>query len=288
MDREAQDECRDTGLMVTVDSVRQILFELTQTTVPEKQDDLVSSLLALPKTVEELGRLLSDPDDEIREWAAKVLEESGQDAEPVVVEIIRALDDENQVVTYHAAYCLANIGHKAINAVPKLLQWIGSPDQLTHLTAVYAIIHIDVERFDQMLPLIEDALQDEDRMFHGTAAFIAGSLGPHGEPLLPRLQDLTVQGHSLTQLTSADAIWAISGDPSMTISVAVDMLGAEESLDRYTAAVHLRSMGSTARSAVGALEYWMAEETDDAARDEMQRALEAIDEPPDVGAESDS
>ena len=80
------------------------------------------------------------------------------------------------------------------------------------------------------------------------------------------------------QLHAASAISKITGDPRVEISVAVDLLGAEEWVERYVGAEHLGCMGAVAAPALPDLRRALDDE-DAAVRTAVEVAIERIEGP---------
>jgi hypothetical protein len=105
-------------------------------------------------SIEELTKLLDDPDGQMRCNAATGLGRSGPDAHGAVPALIAALHDVDPAVRVEAAWALGQIGPAAHSAVPRLIDaaWLGAR-RLRH-TAADALGRIGNEAHAAVHPLV--------------------------------------------------------------------------------------------------------------------------------------
>ena len=127
-----------------------------------------------------------------------------------------------------------------------------------------------------MLPVIIEGLIDGHVMDKSHAAYAIGQLGEAGSPALEALESLMWDECVSVQCAAASAISKITGDPRVEISVCIDLLGAEEWLERYVGAEHLGCMGAIAEPVLPHLRRSMHEDEDEAVRERARTAVEEI------------
>lgn len=93
-------------------------------------------------SVAELKTQLGDADSNVRQSAAKDLEELGARAAPAVEELAKCLSDEDPDVRYRASKTLGKIGADAKEAVPALAKLLKDEDKSVRKSAESAIRRI--------------------------------------------------------------------------------------------------------------------------------------------------
>jgi hypothetical protein len=89
--------------------------------------------------IDELTKLLDDPDAEMRSGAAEGLGITGPGADPAVPRLAELLRDVNAEVRYMAAWALGRIGPGAEAAVPNLMELVWTEDRRMRFAAIEAL-----------------------------------------------------------------------------------------------------------------------------------------------------
>jgi len=217
---------------------------------------------------------LDDPDEAHRHLVLEIFGELGNKAESALPVMINSLEDDNRVNRLSAAGVVARFGKKAKAANPILESWIGSEDRFSHLRALGSILKIDPTRAVELLPVLIDALENEDGLIKFESIGMLGSLGELAEDAIPALK-LLLNCDSTLSMAASDAIYKITGDPSDVITVGLQLLDEKEWLQRYVGAEHLQALGTKARVAITRLRKALHDENE-SVRSVVRRALYEI------------
>lgn len=101
-----------------------------------------------------------------------------------------------------------------------------------------------------MIPVLIDGLESDVALDRSYAAETLGSLGEEGAPALTVLEGLLDDECAGVRCSARIAIWRITGDLSTAVSVGVDLLDAENWLDRFVGVEHLGGLGPLAASSL--------------------------------------
>ena len=223
-----------------------------------------------------LVEALNDPEDQTRLLSIWLLREKWTDAETALPSVINSIKDSYRTVRLAAANLVAKYTEKAKPAIPILMEWIGSKDRLTHVSALGNILLIDPSMKENLLPVLIDELESEDGKAQIEAIWQLDRLGELASDVVPKLKNL-LNAHSTVSMSASDAILSITGDPTDSIKVGLDLLDHDEWLQRLCGAEHLRLLGSKARSTVPHLQLVLENDENEAVRNEAERALGEIE-----------
>ena len=112
---------------------------------------------------------LEDYDSEVRQLAISLLDEAGLRAAPALPSLIQAVADPDRLVRLAAADCLVKFGPQAVDAVPLLESWLQDEPEYVPLMAALTIIRLDLTKKDELVPIIQAALDSENPMVRGLA-----------------------------------------------------------------------------------------------------------------------
>jgi len=217
---------------------------------------------------------LSNQDVAVRQVAMRLLWELETEDDSILPAMIKALKDGNRTIRTAAADIVPRFGEKAIAAVPILESWIENVDELIRILAAGSILKIDPSKSGDLLPVLIDAL-DSDGIEQLEAIGQLERLGEMSQEAVPSLKRL-LHEDSTVSLQAADAIHAITGDPTDSIKLGVALLDHSEWLDRYVGAEHLGLLGAIARPAIPRLKSTVLNDENEAVRDRARMALEEI------------
>ncbi len=158
---------------------------------------------------------------------------------------------------------------------------------LARATAV-AIAEADADKAADFVSLLADFLTEIDAESNGEkvadgfiAAQLLGHLGPLAATAIPALEDcmgLDGRDHDLIRwlrLLAAEAEWQITGDPTVALAVAMELLNDEEWWLVGHAADLLGKLGQAGKPAVADLQRLMGHEQDYTRR-HVRAAIEKI------------
>jgi HEAT repeat protein len=164
---------------------------------------------AAPAVANLVEILKSEPDPKIRAEILFVLGAIGPQAEPAVGAATTALADRDRDVMLTAGYCLGKIGPPAKAAVPELKKLLEVEDKVVQLTAVWALLQIGpkTEALAQIaLPLLTDALSNEQDFVRVEAAIALGELGPAATDAIPALKQASLDPFRAVRVASEEAL----------------------------------------------------------------------------------
>lgn len=228
------------------------------------------------RTIPDALVALSHDDADVRLLVVEILRESDP-IDASLPALINALEDPDRIVRIAAVEPVARFGAKANAAVPILEGWLDDDQEYVRIAAAIAIAKIDPTKIPDVMPVLLEGLRSEHYLDRADAAYAIGELGEAGLEALPLLEHLLVDDCAAPRCEAASAISKITGDPTVEISVGVDLLGAEDWLDRYIGAEHLGCMGAVAKPALPDLRRAFSDE-DAAVRTAVKVANERIEE----------
>lgn len=219
---------------------------------------------------------LSDPDVAVRQVAMRLLWEMDTDDEAVLPAMLRAVEDSNKRIRHDAAGFVTRFGQKAKAAIQILEGWIDSGDEMSRILAAGSILKIDPSPSGDLLPVLIDALGSGWIEQFEAIGQLEG-LGELAQDAVPALKQL-LDEHSTVSLQAVDAIHAITGDPTDSITVGVALLDHSEWLQRYVGCEHLGLLKDNARPAIPRLKLIVLDDESDLVRNRAKVALEEIEE----------
>ncbi len=243
---------------MTNTEVISILRRYSDLQSPERVDRSMSQLQTLG-LLEPPGLIavLGDSNPNIRLLAVEIL----SDLDPIEASLpalINALEDPDQLVRIAAVDPLARFGRKAHAAIPVLNKWLEDEREYIRLTAAAAICRIEPEQIPKLLAVLMTGLESNLSLDQRHAAAAIGNLGAAGAPALSVLGRMLGDDSADVRCDAANAIWGITGDPTISIRVGVDLLGAEDWLERYVGVKHLGMMGPVAKPALSDLRRFLS------------------------------
>ena len=224
-----------------------------------------------------LDALKDDPDEEVRLVVIRLFWEMGTDAEPALPALFNSLKDRNRTIRIAAAGIAARFGGRAKAAVPFLQSWIASNDELNRTLAAGSILKIDPTKADDLLPLLIEALASEDDGIKTEAIGQLECLGELAQPAVPSLKNLLGDDDSNVSMFASEALAKITGDASDAIKIGLDLLEADDWMDRCMGCEHLGLLGAKAHSAAKRLRWAAIDDENEAVRDAAHAALYKIE-----------
>ena len=196
----------------------------------------------LPEAVEPLGKLLLDPNANVRRAAAQVAASQVKYAEALVGALIASLRDPDSQVVLLAMQGLGKAGPKGAPAVEPL---IGILNAETKVLTASGIAARDgrARRFPEVekekAPPTEPAIATQDsEMFYGNAAVALGEIGPAAKSAIPSLLKHLV---GPSDAERGRQWWSSARDPA---AVALGKIGAVEELLKVAASQEASRRGA--------------------------------------------
>lgn len=171
---------------------------------------------------------------------------------------------------------MTRFGQKAKAAIPILRRWLDDAKIHVRLASAAAICQIDPEQIPVVVPHLIDGLERGVALDQSYAAETLGSLGEEGTPARSVLETLLNDDCAGVRCSAGIAIWQITGDFSVAISVGVGFLDADDWLDRYVGAEPLGCLDPMAASALWDLRRALDDE-DPCVRATVEIAIERIE-----------
>lgn len=161
----------------------------------------------------------SREDERVRSWAIYTLGRVGQlsDERPdrtsrVIVEALcQVLREQNVAVSPSAAHALGEFRQVADGAIACLLTALSADAEIIQVSAAGAIVKIDPERDQVILPILLRILESDDELSRDWAIAVLGELGPMAQSAAPTLKALIAAApNSTTAYHSEEALKRIT------------------------------------------------------------------------------
>lgn len=211
---------------------------------PERVQAALAVLLPIGNPVPVLVEALADADPNLRLLAVEVLAELEPD-ERILPALVTTLEDHDPLVRIAAVERVVRFRTKAKAALLALERWLADEDERFRISAAAAIVKIDPEQIDRMLPVLVAGLGSKNPLWRGMAAEALGDLGEVAAAALPKLETLLRDECAGLRCDAAMAMLKITDNPARAIATGVELLGADNWLDRYVGAEHLGLLGQS-------------------------------------------
>jgi HEAT repeat protein len=205
---------------------------------PDRIQAAQAALLPIGNPALLLIQALADNDPDLRLLGVEVLAELEPDEEALPT-LIAALYDADRLIRIAAVDQVARFEAKAKAALPALERWLADEDERFRLSAAAAIAKINPDQIDKMLFVLVAGLDSKNSLWQGMAAEAIGDLGEAAAAALTNLEKLLQDDCAGLRCDAAVAISKITSDPVEAVAVGVDLVGADDWLERYVGAEHL-------------------------------------------------
>jgi len=202
----------------------------------------------------------------------------GSGSAAVPAELERALTARDFAALDRSVQAINQAGDTS-SVLPALKARLRKPDPGSRRLAAYVLSQIDREAAQQLLPLLVEALRDDEPRVRARVALALGQMGSAAREAVAALGELLNDADPRVRAGAATALGKIGLDARTTIPELTKRLKDPVVPVRYLAAVALGQMGSAAQEAVPPLTIVQATDTDSGVRVEAASALEAIDPP---------
>lgn len=199
---------------------------------------------------------LEDSAFEVRLSAAEALAKVGR-IDIGVPFLVRQLRSEHVSERYFAAQGLGNIGPDAKDAVPALARALEA-DASVRCPAAIALGQIRLA-VGNVVQLLGQALQDEDRNVRWAAAGALGNIGAQAKEAIPLLRQALDDRDEGVRQTAAEALVKL-GVPGRAVPVLIASLEDKHWCNRRWAAKILGDVGPPAKAAIPALRKALKDE----------------------------
>lgn len=155
-----------------------------------------------------LVEALEGGDPDMRLLAIDLLAEVESDQRSLPA-LVAALDDPDEIVRIYAVEPVLRFGTTARAALPALRSWLSgeastpSRQEWFRLTAAAALVRIDPDQIQEMLPMLVEALESQNPLCHVVAAEALGDIGKAAAVALPRLEELAQEESESTWFAEA-------------------------------------------------------------------------------------
>ncbi|MDY6863808.1 MAG: HEAT repeat domain-containing protein [Thermodesulfobacteriota bacterium] len=123
--------------------------------------DLNVSLITIKGT---LLRMLKDESEDIREYIACIIGESGSDGEPMVPALINSMDDESGYVRESIAMALGKIGCGSTSTIQVLEKSLEDQDLGVRITSIKALENfLPTPGRDKVIGILKEVLEDKNQ-----------------------------------------------------------------------------------------------------------------------------
>jgi HEAT repeat protein len=224
-----------------------ILSTLRQLTIqpwPERAQAALAVLSPTGDLVLVLVQALDDDDPDLRLLAVEVLAQLEPD-ERTLPALVAALEHPDRLVRIAAVEQVVRFGTKAKSALPSLEKWLADEDERFRLSAVAAISKIDPEQIDRMLPVLVAGLDSMNPLWRGMAVEAIGDLGEAAAAAVPKVEKMLRDDCAGLRCDAALTVMKITGNPAPAIATGVELLGADDWLDRHVGAEYLGLLGQS-------------------------------------------
>jgi len=140
----------------------------------------------------------SDFNRRIRELAARTLFEFGPDAKPAGAALTQALSDLDETVVECAARALGAIGPAAKNSLPALKAGLGSRRDYLTVALVEAIIRIDAEESDALVPMLRECVEHTNAYSRVYGSQVLWNVGKESRTVVPVLMNVVADPNQLS------------------------------------------------------------------------------------------
>ena len=210
-----------------------------------------------------LSNMRNDKDERVRAYTAVALWKIDQQV-PAVSVLTEQLKVNDLQMCRFAARMLSEIGPQAEKAVPALIQVMrkrsepkDEMEKMRQQRLLNNVRPIAAEALAKIgpaaVPLLIDALSDEDQ---GVRRFVAGALatiGPDAKAALPQLTKLLESENPNLRTEAACAVWRIAKQKEPTVSVLIDVVKQGKYDSNVYAARALGEIGADAEAAIPVL-----------------------------------
>ena len=213
-----------------------------------------------------LQQALSDPDSTVREHAAWTLVLLKDKAKVAQKNLLPLIADEERTVRYAGYQALEATKFDQSMEVLKLLKHM---NPLVRSDAAEALNSDWLPKLKaDAVPLLVEALKDEDSYVHKVAAEKLGELGPQAKdaipPLIAMIKATTEEQLKNTQLRDLVAMIALRRIGEPAVPALIELLADKNFLARYQAAIALGMIGKPAKLALAPLTELMKTEQESA------------------------
>ena len=203
-------------------------------------------------TSEALVSALADEDPQV---LANVADAAAAQGQKIVPRLIRGL--QNPKLKRMAVMVLARMGTTAKAAVPALVQAMADDDPAFRAEVQFALGALGPEAAEAV-PALVASLDHDDKNVCLSACYALGKIGPQAAAAVPRLRANLDGDDSILPLVSALALMRIGPEDAQlrrqTVPLLAEGLQHDDELVRVESARALGELGSSARSAIPALE----------------------------------
>jgi HEAT repeat protein len=213
---------------------------------------------------------LQDPDSQIRRDAGSVLGALGPVARPAVQGLLGLLDDSDMVVRERTVRALGAIVLPTDRVMGGLLQAMSDPEWTVRYAAV---TQFSFSGFSSPESLA--ALQDLTKDSNQTVARLAQSAVTSAERPISVAVQLLMLDQSVDRMYPLLQLAKLGPRAAEAVPKLKSLLASELPLERYLTASTLESIGPAAKEAVPALQEAL-HDTDPVVREAVQAALESI------------
>jgi len=224
--------------------------------------DLKSSVEIPSEGVEQIGKLLSNEDSDVRKRAAWAVGRMGSDAKNLIPQLLQLFRDENSDVRKAAAWAVGQMESEAKDLIPQLLQLFRDEDSRLSSTAAIAVGNLGSE-VKELISQLQQLFRDENSDVREAAAIAVGDMGSEAKELIPQLLQLLRDEDSDVREAAAEAVGDMGSEAKELIPQLLQLLKDENWIVRDEAADAVGEMVSEAKELIPQLLQLLKDENSD-------------------------
>ncbi len=199
--------------------------------------------------IPQLQKLFGDEDSDVRKAAATAVGKMRSEAKDLIPQLLELLKDQDPDVREAAAIAVGEMGSEAKNLIPQLLELFRDKDSVNLCYALAEAVGNIVSEAKDLIPQLQKLLSD-DELFcvRRPVAAAVGKMGSETKAFIPQLQKLLIDDDSHILAAAATAVGNIGPEGKAFIPQLLKLLSYEYlSSVREAAAIAVGKMGSEAK-----------------------------------------
>ena len=196
--------------------------------------------------VEQIGKLLSYENSDVRKAAVWVVDDIGSEAKQFIPKLLQLFSDEDWDVCKVAARAVGQMGSETKHLVPKLQQLLKNKDSRVRAATAIAVGNLESEA-KQFIPQLQQFLRDINWRVRFAAAEAAGEMGLEAKQFIPQLEKLLRDENSDVRAAAVEAVGEMGLEAKQFIPQLLQLFSDENFLVRKAAARAVGEMGLEAK-----------------------------------------
>ncbi|GGA29450.1 hypothetical protein CYANOKiyG1_45860 [Okeania sp. KiyG1] len=199
--------------------------------------------------IPQLQQLLKDEDSDVREAVATAVGNLGSEARELIPQLLQLLKDEDSFVLEAAATAVGNLGSEAKELIPQLQQLLSDKNWRVRYAAALAVSNMDSE-VKQFIPQLQQLFSDDNWSTRYAAATAVGNLGSEAQQFIPQLQQLFSDDYLSVRYAAVIAVGNLGSEAQQLIPQLLQLFSDNEEGVREAAAEAVDNMASEAQQLI--------------------------------------